>query len=210
MSAITTVDVRRYMKQRQETGASNGAINRELTDLKRMFMLAAQAGKLMFRPHIPLLKENNTRKGCLSASSSMRSRRNFPVHMRRIAGFAYVTGWRTPSGILPLEWRQVDLKAGEVRLDPGTTKNDDGRVRPGLTPHDFRRTAVRNLERKGASRSVAMKLTGHKREAVYRRYAIVGSEDLRDAVWRLESADRYTSSYTQPSSKASKRVAQKS
>jgi hypothetical protein len=26
-----------------------------------------------------------------------------------------VTGWRTPSEILPLEWRQVDLKAGEVR-----------------------------------------------------------------------------------------------
>ena len=26
------------------------------------------------------------------------------------------------------QWRQVDLKAGEVRLDPGTTKNLEGRV----------------------------------------------------------------------------------
>jgi hypothetical protein len=36
-----------------------------------------------------------------------------------------------------------------------------------------------------------MKLTGHKTKAVYRRYAIVSSEDLREAVRRLESADGY-------------------
>jgi hypothetical protein len=38
-----------------------------------------------------------------------------------------------------------------------------------------------NLERAGISRSVAMKLTGHKTEAVYRRYAIVAESDLREA-----------------------------
>jgi integrase len=37
--------------------------------------------------------------------------------------FAYVTGWRINSEVLPLEWREVDLQSGEVRLDPGTTKN---------------------------------------------------------------------------------------
>jgi len=58
---------------------------------------------------------------------------------------------------------------------------------PGRIPHDFRRTAVRNLERSGVSRSVAMKLTGHKTEAVYRRYAIVSSTDLRDAARRSDS-----------------------
>ena len=34
-------------------------------------------------------------------------------------------------------------------------------------------------------RSVAMKLTGHKTEAVYRRYAIVAEADLRDGVEKL-------------------------
>jgi integrase len=40
----------------------------------------------------------------------------------------YVTGWRINSEVLTLQRRQVDLKAGEVRLDPGTTKNFEGRV----------------------------------------------------------------------------------
>ena len=51
--------------------------------------------------------------------------------------------------------------------------------------HDLRRSAVRNLERAGISRSVAMKLTGHKTEAVYRRYAIVAQSDLREAGTKL-------------------------
>ena len=45
-------------------------------------------------------------------------------------------------------------------------------------PHDFRRAVVRNLQRAGVSRSVAMQLTGHKTEPVYRRYEIVSEADL--------------------------------
>jgi hypothetical protein len=36
--------------------------------------------------------------------------------------------------------------------------------------------------------SVAMKLTGHKTEAVYRRYAIVAKSDLREAGTKLAAA----------------------
>jgi integrase len=56
---------------------------------------------------------------------------------------------------------------------------------PGRIVHDFGRTAVRNLERAGVPRSVAMKITGHKTESVYRRYAIVSDADLREATARL-------------------------
>ena len=45
---------------------------------------------------------------------------------------------------------------------------------------------MRNLERADVRRSVAMKVTGHKTEAVYRRYAIVSEADIADAVQRLD------------------------
>ena len=44
---------------------------------------------------------------------------------------------------------------------------------------------MRNLERAGVPRSVAMKLTGHKTEAVYRRYAIVCEADLTKGLKKL-------------------------
>jgi integrase len=52
-------------------------------------------------------------------------------------------------------------------------------------PHDFRRTAVRNLERAGVPRSTAMKMVGHRTESIYRRYAIADEAMLREGAEKL-------------------------
>ncbi len=52
-------------------------------------------------------------------------------------------------------------------------------------PHDFRRTAVRNLVRAGVPRSIARLLTGHKTESVFERYNITSEQDLADGVEKL-------------------------
>ena len=46
---------------------------------------------------------------------------------------AYITGWRVHDELLTRERKHVDLKAGWLRLEPGETKNRDGRNFP-LTP----------------------------------------------------------------------------
>jgi integrase len=233
---LNPADVSAYVKARLDTGAANGTVNRELAALKRLFALAIKNEKLYRRPHIEMLRENNTRQGFFERDQFDAVKKLLPEAVRPVVTFAYHTGWRVRSEVLPLQWRQVDLKAGTVRLEPGTTKNGDGRTvymtpelraclegqraatdtvqreqsrvvpyvfhrggeaiktfrkswdtacdragLPGRILHDFRRTAVRNLERAGVPRSVAMKMVGHKTESVYRRYAIVDDTMLREA-----------------------------
>jgi integrase len=54
-------------------------------------------------------------------------------------------------------------------------------------PHDFRRTAVRNLERAGVPRTTAMAMIGHKTESIYRRYSIVDQAMLEMGTSKLDA-----------------------
>ena len=125
---ISTSDARRFIVERQEAGASNGEINRELATLKRAYSLGLQSQRIFQKPYIPLLEESNVRVGFFELDQFEATMKHLPDHLRPVIHFAYITGWRTLSEILPLQWRQVDFAAREVRLDPGTTKNKEGRI----------------------------------------------------------------------------------
>src|SRR5262249_39779814 len=60
---------------------------------------------------------------------------------------------------------------------------------PGLLFHDLRRSAVRNMEKSGAvTQSVAMRITGHKTDSVYRRYRIVDEADIERALQKTQES----------------------
>ena len=134
LSRVGPADVTEYVAQRQAEDAANGTINRELAVLNRMLRLAYENGKLYRLPVIRKPKESAPRQGFFERDQFDTVRRHLRPDLQVAVAIAYVLGWRMQSEVLALERRQIDLGAGTLRLEPGTTKNDDGRV-VYLTPH---------------------------------------------------------------------------
>jgi len=126
---ITSPKIETYIESRLDEGAANGTINRELSALKRMLNLGARQTppKVDRVPYIPMLKENNIRKGFFEHGEFVALRDELPDYLKGFVTFAYKTGWRM-SEITDLMWSQVDRDNGIVRLEVGETKNDDART----------------------------------------------------------------------------------
>jgi integrase len=142
---IDSTAVTGYVVQRRAQGAAPATINVELATLRRGLKLAHEQGKLAALPVMRLLKPAAPRAGFLEQSEVEAICRRLPEDLQLVVRIGFTYGWRVSSEVLPLERRQVNLDAGTLRLDPGQTKNDDGRV-VYLTP-EVNRMLVAQLER---------------------------------------------------------------
>jgi integrase len=127
-ASVTDDQVRKYVTSRKAAGASNASVNRELAILRRGYSLNRR--EVTVRPTIEMLKEDNARQGFFERGDFDRVRAALPQELQPLLNVAYITGWRTTSELLPMDWRQVDFTARVLRLEPGSTKNDRGREFP--------------------------------------------------------------------------------
>jgi integrase len=82
-------------------------------------------------------------------------------------------------------WQKACVAAGL-----GTLTDVDGKADPrytGLIIHDLRRSAIKNLMKAGVNENVAMKISGHKTRDVFDRYHIVDTEDVVEAMRRVQT-----------------------
>lgn len=69
----------------------------------------------------------------------------------------------------------------------GAKERETKRWKPSLLIHDFRRSATRNLIQRGVSQAVAMAISGHATDSVFRRYQIISEADILDAGAKISS-----------------------
>jgi integrase len=126
---VTSDLIARYVDARLNEKAANATINRELAALKRAFRIGFQATppKVQRMPAFPHLKEDNVRKGFLEDGQCHRLVEDADLWFRALVECGRTYGWRISELLLKVRVGQVDLLNRAIRLEPGTTKNDDGR-----------------------------------------------------------------------------------
>jgi integrase len=91
------------------------------------------------------------------------------------------------------DWYTLCVASGLGRRELAKRRNGKEYKRyVGLNPHDFRRSAIRTMIRRGVSETVAMKISGHKTAHVFRRYNITNEHDLAEATRKIEAGRQGT------------------
>ena len=133
MDANKLVDahVSAYVDKRKSARAANGTINRELSLLRLALDLGIKSTprRVAQAPNIHTLVESNARTGFLEPEDYRSLRDALPAYLKPLLTLGYWSGMRKGE-MFGLRWEQVDLRERVIRLNPGETKNKDGRILP--------------------------------------------------------------------------------
>jgi len=77
------------------------------------------------------------------------------------------------------QWQTAAVAVGLGRIN-------DAEHYVGVTPHDMRRSAIRNLVKAGIAEAVGMSISGHKTNSTYKRYGIIDEDLQRQALERAQ------------------------
>jgi integrase len=132
VSQLTSDVLKRYVHGRLEEGAACGTVNRELAILKHSLKLAQETTPPMATtmPKFPMSAEATPRLGFLADATYNRLAQECVkegLWLRGMLAVGCSFAWRK-SEVLGLRIRQLDFPGRVIRLDVGSTKNDDGRV----------------------------------------------------------------------------------
>jgi len=132
---ITTSRIDQYQESRLAEKAARATINREMACLRHGFKLLVQDKALSEAPVIKLLEDENVRQGFINVGDFYSVIDNLfrSVHpsVKDVLEFLYHSGWRSKE-VTKLEWQDVDVEGGMVRLRRENSKNKKGRVLPLL------------------------------------------------------------------------------
>ncbi len=132
---VTAERIEAYKKQRRTEGSALATVQRELATLRRAYRYGKQCGVVHNIPHFGLVKENNVRKGFVEETIYARMAEEAMkegLWLRALLEVAYTYGWRSGE-IIGLRTQHLTFGATPImRLDPGATKNDEGREVPLL------------------------------------------------------------------------------
>lgn len=156
VTGITSVIIAEYAERRAAEGVRKSTINRELATLRHLLRVGAQATPQIVPwgaiPRIKLADESDLIRTVFIDDEVWASiRQHLAPHLRPLFTLAYWIGWRRGE-LLGLQRSQVDLHRGTLRLQPGRTKNKEGRLvylpAEALAVLQEQERATRKVERK--------------------------------------------------------------
>lgn len=152
--SITRSRLSAYVEYRQQEGAANAMINRELEPLQRAFSLALENEILAFAPKFPSLPEDNARQvffnraDFLKVVANLKFRGKIDTDLQDFMNWFFYTGMR-PKETKSLTWASFDKEKWTIRLEAKNAKTRrsrklaiDGELRNILQ----RRIAARRLD----------------------------------------------------------------